>query len=111
MSDLFIDGPVAAREFVLEHKCQEGVGHTHNYDHITFIQAGAVRVYTRLPGEETWQVLGRFKCGEFFTTAKHLEHKLKAEEPGTRYACVFVHRDFGSAEVVSEYNGNSEAYV
>ncbi len=111
MSTEYVDGPTFNREMVLERKCHALEGHAHNYDHITFVNRGAVLLYVRPPGDEGWKFVDRYERGDFFTTRAYLEHRIKAAVDGTIYTCVFVHRDFGSAETVAEYNANPAAYV
>lgn len=103
-------GPVAYRPFELDRVCQESIGHTHNYDHVTFVQSGALKVYYRRPGEDEERESRVFRVGEFFLVKAEVLHRIKAVEPNTRYACVFTHRDF-EGQVIQEYNGNEAAYV
>lgn len=110
MTDAIVLGPVAYRKFELPRECDENQGHTHNNDHITIVQAGSLVVYWRAPGEAAERESRAFRCGDFFLVKAAVEHRLKALEPGTRYACVFTHRGFDGA-VVQEYNGNASAYV
>lgn len=109
MSDLTILGPIAHRDFTLAKTCHENQGHAHHYDHVTFVQAGSVKVFWRKPGETVERESGPFKTGEFFLVKAEVSHRLKALEDGTRYACVFTHRDFDGS-VVQEYNGHLDAY-
>ncbi len=102
-------GPVALRSFTLAETCHENQGHVHNYDHVTFVQAGALKVFWRKPGEAVERESREFKAGEFFLVKAEVAHRIKATAPGTRYACVFTHRDFDGA-VVQEYNGHLDAY-
>lgn len=110
MSDVYIDGPVACREFVLAHTCQENAGHKHAYDHVTVVNAGAVLVYVRGHAADPWTFRDRYERGEFFTVNAGVEHRIKADADGTVYTCIFCHRGFGSDETVSQYNGNLAAY-
>lgn len=110
MTDATLLGPLALREFDLPAACQESHGHAHNYDHVTFVQAGAIRVYYRRPGEDHEHESIVFRAGEFALILANVEHRIKALEPGTKYACVFPHRD-ADGLVVQEYQGHDEAYV
>ena len=107
----YIDGPTLNHEFILPRKCMANEGHAHAFDHITFVRRGAVLLYVRPPCDADWKFEGRYDRGDLFTTRAGVEHKIKADSDGTVYVCVFVHRDFGSAETVQEYNGNHEAYA
>ena len=110
MSDIYLDGPVGCREFVLAQKCHENAGHRHNYDHVTVVNEGAVLVYVRGADADPWTYRDRYAKGEFFTVAAGVLHRIKADMDGTVYTCIFCHRDFGSPETVSAYNGNLAAY-
>ena len=109
MTGLTILGPVAMRSFTLARKCEESHGHAHNYDHVTFVQSGAVQVFYRLGPDMPEKESREFKAGDFFLVKAEVYHRIKATQPDTRYACVFTHRDFDGA-IVQEYNGNDPAY-
>ncbi len=109
MTDAVILGPVAHRQFELAQACHENQGHTHNYDHVTFVQAGSLKVFWRKPGEAAEKESRVFKTGDFFLVKADTEHRIKAVEAGTRYACVFTHRD-AAGMVVQEYEGHDAAY-
>jgi quercetin dioxygenase-like cupin family protein len=104
-------GPVAYRLFTLARTCDENVGHTHHFDHITVVQAGGVILFKKKPGKTAEKESGPYKPGDFFLVLAGEEHRLKATQPNTRYACLFTHRDFDDA-VVQEYgpNCNLNAY-
>ncbi len=110
MIDVRMMGPLAFRDFTLEAPCQQARGHTHNYDHVTFVQAGSVKVFYRLTpdGEEKESKI--YKVGEFFLVKKDVYHRIKALQPDTRYTCVFAHRD-ADGLVAEEYQGFEKAYV
>ncbi len=103
-------GPVACRSFELKKKCEENQGHRHNYDHVTFVQAGSLKVFWKTAPDDPENESRVFKVGEFFLVKKDVYHRIKAMKPGTRYVCVFTHRDFGGETVVQEYNGYLDAY-
>ncbi len=106
-------GPVALRRFDLLEVCQENQGHAHNYDHVTFVVRGAVKVFYRLPDEAEERESPVFRAGDerpYFLVKKDVHHRIKAVEPNTRYACVFAHHDHDGA-AVQEYAGNEASYV
>jgi quercetin dioxygenase-like cupin family protein len=111
MSDVTILGPIGYRQFSLERECEENQGHAHNYDHVTFVQAGSVKVFYRHPGDTVDRESRVFRVGQFFVVKAEVHHRVKAMEPNTRYACVFTHRDFDGV-VVQEFDANAsmEAY-
>lgn len=105
-------GPVVLHKFTLEKTCQVNKGHAHQYDHVTFVQAGSLKVFYRLASDPVGSPEREsrvFAVGEFFLTKANVYHTIKALEDGTRYVCVFTHRDFKDGSVVQEYNGNPEA--
>lgn len=109
--DIEVLGPIALRKFTLEKVCEASVGHQHNYDHVTFVQRGRIKVIYRLTPDGPEQESREFGVGEMVLIKAQVSHTIKALEPGTQYACVFTHRDFDSGEAVQVYNGNAQAYV
>ncbi len=105
MPDVTVLGPVAYREFQLEQVCNENQGHQHNYDHITVVRRGSLKVFWGEPEKESRV----FRAGDFFLVRANIAHRIKAMEPDTKYACVFTHRDH-EGQVVQEYEGHLEAY-
>ena len=84
-------GPIAYRAFVLERTCEEDAGHSHNFDHVTFVNAGKVRVFF---GDGMIEPeCHDYAAGEFFLCKAEVHHRIKAMEPNTRYTCMFSHRD------------------
>lgn len=110
MTDARVMGPLTFRDMNLGGPCQQHSGHTHNYDHITFVQRGKVKVFTKpaLDGEES--EYGTYQAGDFILIKKDVYHRIKALEEGTRYACVYAHRD-ADGLVAEEYGGFDNAYV
>lgn len=111
MGDLTIVGPIGIRQHVLEHVCNESVGHKHNYDHTTIIIRGRVKVtysYEKdgviVEGESR-----EFGQGEAIFIKANVNHTIKALEDNTVYHCVFSHRDFDGL-VSQVYTGNTQAY-
>lgn len=112
MNDNCITGPIFHRQFVLENKCQENAGHTHNYDHATIVIRGRIRVSREHLVDGDW-VAGEtdeHAAGEVVDIPANVKHTLKALEPNTVYLCVFSHRDFDGL-VTQRYVGNQQAYV
>ena len=112
MSELTVRGPVGVRRFHLAKTCQTNEGHKHNYDHVTIVIRGRVKVrYSydhdgqRIDGESR-----EFGAGEDFVVKAQVYHEVKALEPDTVYLCVFSHRDFDGV-VSQQYTGNDLAYV
>lgn len=102
--ELDLVGPLGIRTFELDKVCDVHVGHQHNYDHTTIVISGRVSILAN--GRE----LGTFGPGEAVAIMANTHHTLKAIEAGTKYLCVFSHRDFGGI-VTQEYVGNPDAYA
>jgi quercetin dioxygenase-like cupin family protein len=109
--DLDILGPVGIRQFDLAEVCHESQGHEHNYDHVTVVTRGRLRVtYSWEEGGQTVTGQSReFAAGERLLIKAKVRHTIKAMEPNTQYLCVFSHRDFDGL-VTQVYQGNAEAY-
>lgn len=96
--------------------------HNHNYDHVTFIQAGAFRIERLKP---VTNADGVVECDEnnrpkaFVTEGvrdvyaglramvevpAYAWHKMTALEPNSRYICVFTHRD-AVGNIIQHYDG------
>ncbi len=82
-------------------------GHTHNFDHTTFVFSGRVGVVITTPaGVVTKAEYG--KASAFEVLAEDI-HEITSLEDGTSIACVFPHRDV-SGEAIEKYTGNRMAY-
>lgn len=111
MNDVAIKGPVAVRRFVLEKVCHESVGHEHNYDHLTIVVKGRLRVtYTYTKDGREVSGSAEYSAGEDVVIKAHVRHTLKALEDNTVYLCVFSHRDFDGV-VSQSFVGNQSAYL
>ena len=92
-------------------------GHTHNFDHVTLVLAGAVRVryHKEVEGVMVLQGYQEFHAplkmhGDGGQEAQILvkagvHHEITALEDGTHCWCVFAHRDPDTGEVVEAWNG------
>jgi quercetin dioxygenase-like cupin family protein len=100
--DASIIGPIAARRFVIEKKCEVNEQHEHNYDHATIVCRGAIKVVTNEGASR------RYECGEAVSIPAGKKHGIKALEDNTVYLCVFSHRDFDGL-VTEKYIGNQKA--
>lgn len=112
MSDVLIRGPVGMRKFQLDKACDSNQGHEHNYDHVTLVLKGRVKV------EYSWTENGKliegesreFSAGEDIIIKAKVRHNIIALEDGVLYTCIFSHRDFDGV-VCQTYTGNQAAYV
>lgn len=110
--DVEVLGPLAFRKFILQRVCESFEGHSHNYDHVTMVVHGRIRVsYSWMDGDK--KITGpdrEFGVGEDILIKANVFHTIKALEPNTIYRCVFSHRDFDGL-VSQSYVGNDLAYV
>lgn len=111
LSPLAIAGPVGIRRGILEAVCEEDVGHEHNYDHLTIVLTGRLKVFYAFlqDGEAVEGESKAFSAGETVVILANVRHRLKALEQGTTYLCVFSHRDFDGL-VTQAYEGNNSAF-
>lgn len=109
---LAIIGPIGARKFTLEKKCELNEGHQHNYDHVTIVIRG--RVLVKYSYEDAGQKIEgesrEFEAGEIITIKANVSHTIKALEDNSQYLCVFSHRDFDGL-VTQKYAGNERSYT
>lgn len=109
---LTLIGPVGIRRHLLERKCHENVGETHNYGHTTIIIRGRVMITYRQRQTDGTLIVTKTEeaaQGEAIFIAAELHHTLKALDDNTQYMCVFSHRDFDGL-VTQSYTGNIHAY-
>ncbi len=110
-------GNIFIRRMRFESKGDYMRGHEHNFDHVTIVLTGSVRVIaTRPNGEELDGIFSAPERGRFATPTegflliqKDTHHEIVALEDFTEAWCVFSHRD-EHGEVVQDYNGNKIAY-
>src|SRR5262245_57708947 len=90
------DGPVGYRKFTLEKVCEANEGHKHNYDHVTIVIRGRIKVLYRYKqdGKLVEGESKEFGPGEVVTIKAEVHHTIKSLEPNSQYLCVFSHRDF-----------------
>lgn len=92
-------------------KGQKVEGHTHNFDHVTYINKGKAKISRVSPdGEYAERVISADDEYNYVLILKHHIHTIEAIEDNTMYHCVYSHRDPNTGEVVMEYNGWTDAY-
>ncbi len=115
MTDVAIRGPIGTRTFHLQKKCETSEGHQHNYDHVTLIIRGRLKVtysYIR-DGQKVEGESREFGPGDDVIIKAEVFHTLKAMEDDTVYRCIYSHRDFNGV-VVEKYNSAActpKAYI
>lgn len=114
-------GNIFVRTMFFEKKGDMVSGHTHNFDHVTLVLTGGVRIkyskeeYGRMviQGErEFWapkQMQGDGGQEAQILIKKDVHHEFTALEDRTHCWCVFSHRDPDTGEVVEQWNGWTDA--
>jgi hypothetical protein len=110
-------GPIGVRTMHFEKAGEKASGHTHNFDHVTLVLTGAVKVKYRkevdgvlvLQGEREFRAPTKI-AGDTGTEAmvvikRDVHHEITALEDHTHCWCVFAHRDPTTGEVVQDWNG------
>lgn len=118
----YVLGNIFIRENLLVKIGQFTESHKHNFDHVTYITAGAALCEKLEPIKFNAKgVPTKFKTIKaiekhanqglnWILIEKDVYHRITALEAGTRYHCVYSHRN-PQGEVVLEYDGWQEAYV
>ena len=118
-------GNIFVRPFRLEKAGDVMAGHTHNFDHVTYVVRGAVhaRCWRRAlnadgspmlnAGEEIWLLEAERDCpaGTELLIRAAYKHEFVALEDNTECRCIYSHRDPQSGEAVQNHNGWERAYV
>ncbi len=90
-------------------------GHTHKFDHVTWVSSGSVRVRAREVDPATNDAIGPVVDRIYIAPAvvcikKNWMHEFEALEDGTRADCIFALRDW-KGEVAEEFDGSLENYT
>lgn len=104
----FASGNIFLRPNNLAKAGDECVGHKHNFDHTTFVVAGKVHVRGETPDGRV--IEQDFEAGEHFLVKKDVHHTITALVDGTRFTCIYSHRN-GQGDVVQTFEGWTSAYV
>lgn len=83
-------------------------GHTHNFDHTTFVQQGKVRVIARKDGVEIADQV--FTAPDFFLVKADVEHEIINLVEESLVYCIYAHRN-PQGEIVQEYTGWEKAHL
>ena len=113
-SNLFI------RPFMFVKAGRSRPGHFHNFDHLTFVRHGSVRIkfWKEIEGKEFVLGIHEYSSpvresndlrGGVVLIKKDVYHEITALEDWTHCACIYAARDLETGEVVDHYNGNMAA--
>lgn len=111
-------GNIYVRPFILAAAGDGLPGHTHNFDHTTFILKGGVQCKATLPDgtviERDFWSLGHLKNSAatpgYCLIRADVVHEFTALEDDSRIVCIYAHRN-PQGEVVEQYTGWPEAYA
>lgn len=81
------------RQMVFEKAGDANEGHTHNYDHVTLLAKGSVKVYVEGKVSE-------FKAPQMIYVQKGKTHNLEALEDDTIAYCVHALRDKDTGDII-----------
>lgn len=107
-----VSGNIFIREMRFENAGDVVHGHTHNFDHTTYIARGAVRI-EQLGADDSVlnTVEKRTTDGHNWVLIKaEVRHRITALEDGSIGHCIYAHRT-PQGDVVQQYDGWSECYV
>jgi hypothetical protein len=96
-------GNIWIRQNFIQRAGEFSPGHTHNFDHVSLLVSGSVRV--EVDGYEPKE----FVAPTFIMVKKDYKHKFTALEDNTLWYCVFALRDV-DGEVSDIYDGNNWPY-
>lgn len=99
MRDLGYFGNIWVRQNHLLKDGDNGGGHEHNFDHVTLLCKGKVRVEVENNAPK------EFTAPTFIVIRKEHKHKITALEDDTIYYCVFALRNI-DGEIVDDIYGN-----
>lgn len=107
----YVSGNIFIREMLFEKAGDIVDGHKHNFDHVTFVVRGSVRI-EKLDeaGRPVQSIEKQASNGHNWVTIKAgVNHKITALEDHSLGHCIYAHRN-PQGEVVQEFDGWQEAY-
>lgn len=95
-------GNIYRRKWIDLAKGQEIPGHGHNFDHITILFLGSMRVEATLP--DGTKIDNTYTAPDEVLIRAGVQHTLTSLKDGTQWWCVFAHRNpDGEVEQESNY--------
>lgn len=103
----FVSGNIFIRKNAGMTKDDKVGGHTHNFDHTTFVIKGSIHVAALCPDG---RVIDQDFCAPtHFLVKAEVKHEITALEDGTEFWCVYSHRT-PQGDVIQEHTGWGDAY-
>ena len=108
----FASGNVFIREMRFEKTGDVIEGHTHNFDHTTYVARGALKIESlHEDGTVKQTAIKRAGDGHNWVLIKaDVTHRITALEDFSVGHCIYAHRN-PQSEIVQEYQGWTPAYV
>ena len=104
-------GNIFIRQGIIDKRGEKVEGHTHKFDHVTYINRGTARITRTSPeGETKSKVIRSTDPYNYVLILKTHTHVIEALKDNTVYHCVYAHREPDTGEVTVEYNGWDDAY-
>lgn len=87
-------------------------GHAHNFDHVTYVVRGSVRIEKLDDQDNVVRVVEKSASQGFnwILIEAGTKHRLTALEPGSIGHCIYAHRD-PQGQIVLSYDGWTPAYL
>jgi hypothetical protein len=118
----YVSGNIFIRKNIMKHKGDVIQGHTHNFDHTSFVYKGGILVEATTPDGRTIKSIFRSpyhaatdlgdlnlpEGGHHFLVKANVVHKITALLDDTEFDCVYSHRT-PQGEVVQVWDGWAEA--
>ena len=108
----YVSGNIYIREMEFEKAGNVVEGHTHNFDHTTYIVRGSVLIESlNEDGSVKNSIIKKASMGHNWVLIKaEVKHRLTALEDNSMGHCIYSHRN-GDSEIQQEYDGWSSGYV
>lgn len=103
-----ISGNIFIRPNYLDNIGDKVDGHTHNFDHTTYVVKGKVHVKATLPNGAVREK--DFEAGEWFLVRADTTHEIVALTPDTLFHCIYAHRD-PQGRITQVNTGWDTAYI
>lgn len=105
----FTCGPIQIRITKMEKVGAVCPGHTHNFDHVTHVIKGKVRVQVRYEDGRP-EIDVEMNAPHFFLVEAHAFHTITALEDDSEFWCVYPHRT-ENGDVSMHFTGFEGAYL
>lgn len=106
----YISGNIFLREMRLDRAGDVVEGHTHNFDHTTYVVRGAIQIETLGESATRSRVIKASDGFNWVLIKADVNHKITALEDNTLAHCIYSHRN-PQGEVVQAYDGWTPGYL